>query len=129
MLITTAKYIIILFGLFLILVGFLMLVKPTEARNILRKAGSTNFINYAEISLRIIPAISMIIYSDFTKYPQPFKIFGWFMFATSIVLFFIPRKSHHSFSLKSADILKPLYFQLISPFSVLFGSAIIYSVI
>ncbi len=31
--------------------------------------------------------------------------------------------------LKSADILKPLYFQLISPVAWLFGAALIYAVI
>jgi len=127
--ILVAKWIVILFGVFLIGVGFLMLLNPKRARGILQKAGSTNFINYAEITIRIIPAVGMILYSDFSKYPLPFKLFGWFMLATSIVLYFIPRKMHHNFSLKSADILKPLYFQLISPFSVLFGLIIIYSVL
>lgn len=44
-----AKWIVILFGLFLIAAGFLMLVAPEKARAILRKAGSTNFINYTEL--------------------------------------------------------------------------------
>jgi hypothetical protein len=105
-----------------------MLVAPTKARSTLRKAGSTNFINYAEITIRMIPAAAMILYSDFSRYPLPFKIFGWFMLVTSIVLYFVPRHLHHSFSLRAADILKPLYFQLISPFSVLIGLIVIYSV-
>lgn len=124
-----AKWIIILFGVFIIGAGFFMFVKPKKARSILQKAGSTNLINYTEITIRIIPAVSLILYSDFSKYPFPFKLLGWFMLATSIVLYLIPRKVHHNFSLKSADILKPLYFQLISPFSVLFGLAILYNVL
>jgi len=54
-----AKWTIILFGLFFICVGFLMLIRPEKAREILRKAGSTNFINYAEITIRIIPAMGL----------------------------------------------------------------------
>jgi len=46
-----AKWTIILFGLFFICVGFLMLIRPDKAREIVRKAGSTNFINYAEITI------------------------------------------------------------------------------
>jgi hypothetical protein len=124
-----AKWIVILFGVFLIGAGFLMLLNPKKARSILQKAGSTNFINYTEITIRMIPAAGLILYSDFSNYPLPFKVLGWFMLATSLILYFVPRKAHHHFSLKSADILKPLYFQLLSPFSVLFGLAVIYNVL
>ena len=126
---TIAKWTIIAFGLFFFAAGFLMLVRPTKAREILRKAGSTNFINYAEITIRMIPATALILYADFSKYPEVFKIFGWFMLFTSLVLYFVPRQIHHRFSLRAADILKPRYFQLISPFAFLMGSLIIYSVI
>ena len=121
-----AKWTVIIFGIFLILVGFLMLFSPIKAREILRKAGSTHVINYAEITIRMIPAAALVLYADFSKFPEFFKILGWFMLATSFVLYFVPRRIHHNYSLKCAEILKPLYFQLISPFSMLFGSALIY---
>ena len=129
MTLTIAKWTIIGCGIFFIIVGIIMLFAPKKANNILRKAGSTNFINYAEITIRLIPAASLILYADFSKYPEIFKIFGWFMLITSFILYFIPRQLHHKFSLKCADILKPLYFQLISPFSFLIGIFIIYCVI
>ena len=129
MIITVAKWIVILFGIFIILAGFLMLFAPKKARQTLRKAGSTNFINYAEITIRMIPAIALILYSDFSKFPEFFKILGWFMLITSLILYIVPRKMHHNYSLKSADILKPIYFQLISPLSFLFGYLLIYSAV
>ncbi|ERM82232.1 hypothetical protein P872_18795 [Rhodonellum psychrophilum GCM71 = DSM 17998] len=106
-----------------------MLIEPKKANEILRKAGSTNFINYAEITFRIIPALGLILSADNSKYPDIFKIFGWFMLCTSLVLYFVPRQLHHKFSLKAADILKPLYFQLISPFAFIIGTLLIYSII
>lgn len=123
-----AKWIIILFGIFFISVGLIMLFAPIKARQILRKAGSTNFINYAEITIRMIPATALILYSDFSKFPDYFTVFGWFMLITSLVLYFVPRQLHHNYSLKCADIIKPLYFQLISPFAILIGIVILYSV-
>lgn len=123
-----AKYIVILFGIFLIGVGLLMILKPAKAREYLRKAGSTNFINYAEITIRMIPAAGLVIYSDFSKYPEIFKLLGWFMIATSIVLYFVPRSVHHKYALWCADLLKPKYIRLLSPFSMLFGFAVIYLV-
>jgi len=129
MLTTIAKWTIIAFGIFFIGVGLIMLFSPQKARLILMKAGSTNFINYAEITIRMIPAAALILSADISKYPEVFKIFGWFMLFTSLVLYFVPRQIHHRFSLKAANILKPVYFQVISPFAFVIGVAIIYSVI
>ncbi len=129
MITTISKWTVLLFGAFIIFVGFIMLFAPERARATLRKAGSTNFINYMEITIRLIPAVALILYADFCKSPEAFKIFGWFMLITSLILYIIPRKTHHNFSLKSAEILKPIYFQLISPFAFLFGGLIIFNVI
>lgn len=123
-----AKWTVVAFGIFLIGAAFLMLFAPKRAREILKKAGSTNFINYAEITIRMIPAAGLILYADFSKYPEFFTILGWFMLITSLVLYFVPRQMHHNYSLKSAEILKPLYFQFISPLSLLFGAFLLYCV-
>jgi hypothetical protein len=106
-----------------------MLFNPKKARAILQKAGSTNFINYAEITIRMIPAIGLILAADNSRYPDAFKIFGWFMLLTSFVLYFVPSQLHHGFSTKAADILKPFYFQLISPIAMSIGIFIIYCVV
>jgi uncharacterized membrane protein YfcA len=123
-----AIWTVVTFGIFLISVGFLMLFTPKIARATLRKAGSTNFINYAEITIRMIPAIAMILYADFCRYPEFFKLLGWFMLGTSLVLYFVPRKYHHNFSNKAADILKPTYVRLLFPFSMLFGGFVLYCI-
>lgn len=124
-----AKYIVIFFGVFLIGVGVLMLLRPAKAREYLRKAGSTNIINYSEITIRIIPAAGLVIYSEFSKFPEIFQVLGWFMIATSVVLYFVPRRIHHKYALWCANILIPKYVRVISPFSILFGCAIIYLVL
>ncbi len=124
-----SKWLIILFGVFIITAGVIMLFKPLKAREILRKAGSTNLINYGEITIRLLIAIAIILYADLSKYPDALNILGWFMLVTALILYVVPRKLHHYFSLQCAEILKPLYFRLLSPFSFLFGSVVIYSVI
>lgn len=123
-----AKFTVIAFAAFIISSGFLMLFIPEKARQILRKAGSTNFINYAEITIRMIPAAGLILASDFSKFPLFFKFLGWFMLITSLILYFVPRRFHHNYSLKAAEILKPSYFQMISPLAFLFGAVLIYAV-
>ena len=128
MIIVIAKWTVILFGIFIILVGFLMLFAPQKAREILRKAGSTNVINYTEITLRMIPAAALVLVADFSKFPALFSVLGWFMLATSMVLYMVPRSMHHQYALRSAEILSPLYLRLISPFSMFFGGMLIYAV-
>lgn len=127
--ILTARYLVVLFGVFLISVGFLMLLNPEKARAILRKAGSTNFINYAEITIRMIPAAALIIYANFSKYPEAFKLLGWFMIVTSLLLYLVPRSLHHKYSLYCANILKPNYVRMVAPFSMVFGGILIYSIL
>lgn len=85
-----AKWTIIFFGIFLIGVGFLMVLAPINTRKIIKKAASTNLIHYTEISIRLLPAIAMIVYADMSDFPIAFKIFGGIMVVTSIVLYFVP---------------------------------------
>ncbi len=125
---TFARFIIISFGVYFIAAGLLMAFRPQKARSILRKAGSTPFINYAELSIRTIPGIAFIVYADNSQFSVVFQLAGWFILISSLVLMLIPRRLHHQFSTSSAEILKPLYFQMISPFSLLIGGLIIYTV-
>ncbi|WP_345235626.1 hypothetical protein [Hymenobacter saemangeumensis] len=76
----------------------------------------------------MIPAAGLILYADYSKYPDVFKVLGWFMLGTSLMLYIIPRRLHYGYSHKWSVLIKPLYFQLISPFSFLFGGALIYGV-
>ncbi len=123
------KYIVILFGAFLIGVGLLMLLRPTKAREYLRRAGSTNMINYSEITIRMIPAAGLVIYADHSKFPEILNYLGWFMIATSLVLYLVPRKLHHAYAVKCSNILTPALIRIISPFSLLFGAGVFYSVL
>jgi uncharacterized protein YjeT (DUF2065 family) len=123
-----AKCTIITFGLFFFLAGLIMLFNPEKARRIIGKAGSTNFINYTEITLRIIPAVALILSAPISKYPEVFKVIGWFMLCTSLVLYFVPRQIHHNFSTKAANNLKPFYLRMVSVLAFVIGGFIIYSV-
>jgi uncharacterized membrane protein YfcA len=128
-LITAAKLIILLFGGFIIAVGFRMLFTPEKARLMLQKAGSTNFINYGEITLRLLIGIALVVYSTHAKFPEAFSIFGWFMSVTALLLYLVPKKLHHAFSMKCAHLLKPVVVRLLAPFALAFGALIIYSTV
>ncbi len=122
-----AKYIVIAFAIFIIGAGFLMLLNPQKAREIIKKAGSTQLINYGELIIRMIPAAGLVLYADLSKFPELFKLLGWFMLATSLILLLVPRKYHHAYALKCADILTPARIRAIAPLSFIFGGLILYA--
>ncbi|NER11687.1 hypothetical protein SAMN06265375_10566 [Muriicola jejuensis] len=117
------------FGLFLIAVGFVMLLFPRVAWNILKKAGSTPLINYGELTLRMIPAAGLILYAGESRFPMVFEWLGWFMIGSSLVLMLLPRRWHHAYALRCAALLPPPVIRLISPFSFAFGGFILYAVL
>lgn len=124
-----AKYIVIAFAVFIIGIGFLMLLNPQKARETLRKAGSTPLINYGELILRMIPATGLILCASVSKFPQFFALLGWFMIGTSIFLMLLPRKYHHAYALKSADMLSPSTIRTIAPLSFIFGGFLLYAIV
>jgi uncharacterized membrane protein YfcA len=129
MITSISKATVILFGAYIIIAGFIMLFAPQKARATLRKAGSTNLINYTEITVRLVIGVAIVLCADVSRVPLVFTIFGWFIIVTSLMLLLVPRKLHHAFSMRSADILKPFYFQIIAPFAFLFGGSIIYNLL
>lgn len=127
--ITIGKLIVIVFAVFIIAVGFLMLLRPEKAREILRRAGSTPLINYGELTLRLIPAIGLILSAQASKFPQFLALLGWFMIGTSLLLMLLPRKFHHAYALQSAGILNPLRIRALAPLSFIFGGFLLYAVL
>ncbi len=123
-----AYCITLLFASFFILVGIFMFANTTLVKQTISKAGSTPFINYTELIIRMIPATALVLVSKESLYPQILNLFGWYMLGTSIVLILVPRKLHHDFATKAADHLSPTLLKIISPFTITFGSFLFYAV-
>lgn len=127
--IVIANFLIIAFGLFLIFSGFLMFFKPEKVRVLIGKAGSTYLINYTELGIRLIVGIAFLINSFYSNYEIEFKVLGYFLSITAIILMFIPIKIHNRFSRKAASFLRPIYLKLIAPISVFFGLIVLYAIL
>ena len=123
-----SKYIIICFGLFLIYSGFLMFINPEKARAIIGKAGSTFAINYGELIIRLLLGISFVISAGVNAYQQYFTIFGYFLIISAVILMLTSMKTHHKFSTKAAETLKPIYLRICAPFSIGFGILILLAI-
>ena len=123
-----SKGIIICFGVFLIYSGFLMFLNPEKARAIIGKAGSTFVINYGELVTRLVLGICFVICAKMNAYEQYFSIFGYFLIISAVILMLTPMKTHHKFSTKAAERLKPIYLRICAPFSIAFGLLILVAI-
>mgnify|MGYP006142037163 FL=1 len=123
-----SKGIIICFGVFLIYSGFLMFLNPEKARAIIGKAGSTFVINYGELVTRLVLGICFVICAKMNAYEQYFSIFGYFLIISAVILMLTPMKTHHKFSTKAAEALKPIYLRICAPFSIAFGLLILVAI-
>jgi uncharacterized membrane protein YfcA len=123
-----AKYLIVLFVLFLVYAGFLMFFKPEKVRTIIGKAGSTYFINYTELGIRLIIGIAFLISSLFSIYELQFKVIGYFLMISALLLMLVPIKTHNNFAKNAAEKLKPIYLKICAPFAILFGFLVLYAI-
>jgi len=124
-----SKILVFVFGMFLIFSGFLMFLNPERARATIGKAGSTIIINYGELIVRLLLGISFVIAAKTNTYEQYFTIFGYFLIISAVILMLTPMKTHHKFSTKAAETLKPMYLRICAPFSIGFGLLILVAII
>jgi len=120
---------VILFGIFLISISIFMFIHPKTAIQYLRKGGSTNFINYSELTLRGAWGMILVLGAELSKFPDVFQVVGTFTVITTIILLFTPRKWHAAYAVWCAGRFTPLYVRVASPFSLAFGVFLIYAVI
>lgn len=121
-----AFFSLFIFGIFLIYAGLQMFFNPEKVRNTIAKAGSTYFINYAELSIRLIIGLCFIIVSKENMYQFYLSVIGYFLIISAVLLMMLPIKTHNKFSKKAAEALEPIYLKLCAPFSVFFGGLLIY---
>lgn len=122
-----AKYVVVFFGLALIFFSFLFFFRPQKAKEIIGKAGSTYLINYTELGIRLVIGIAFVLSSKIAIYELQFKIIGYFLIVSALVLMCVPIKKHNQFSRNAADKLKPIYLKICAPFSLVFGIILLLS--
>ncbi len=127
--ITVAQWVVILSGVWLIVVSGFMLASPQTALQYLGKMASTNLINYSEISLRMISGIALVLYAELSKFPEVFRIFGFFLAGTSAVLFLVPRKWHAHYASYWSNRLSAPFVRIFAPFSLALGIFLIYAIV
>ena len=123
-----ARSIIALSGFWVLYVGVLMLLTPHRALTLLRKAGSTNLINYTELLLRLIWGAAMYYYAPYSTQKLFMQIFGGFVLISALILLSIPKQWHAAFSKTSAKQIRPNLVPWISPFAFALGVYLLFCI-
>lgn len=121
-----ANFIIIVFGFFLIFSGFFMFFKPEKVRVLIGKAGSTYLINYTELGIRFLVGIAFLVSSLFSLYEIEFKIVGYFLIVSAIILMLFPIRMHNALARQFVKILKPIYLKFFAPLAIITGLLLLY---
>ncbi len=90
--------VVVAFGLCLIALAAMIVVKPLLAERFLKSFASSARAHYSEQTARLIAGAAIVIFSPWMWYPDLFKSFGWLIIITAVGLFLIPWKWHHRFS-------------------------------
>ena len=123
-----ARWLAMLIGAWLIAIGLIMLLRPLAALGALGQMGSTNVIHFAELGLRLMGGIVLVVAAAGSRFPASLTLIGWFVVASSIVLMLAPRPWHAAYSTWWAKRILPIMVRLIAPFSLVAGGALICSV-
>jgi len=123
-----SKLIVGAFGLWMMGVSVLILLRPIMMLGALSKMASTYLINYTELSLRLLVGIGVVGLAPFTTYTKLLHICGGFLIFTAIILMLIPRRWHHAYAVWWAGKLKPWQVQVATPISFAVGAAALWLV-
>jgi len=85
------------FGIYLTSLFAIAFVKKKSVVNYLSSFASSAKAHYSEQIIRLTAGIGLVVYSSEMIFSELFKIFGWTLIITSLVLLTIPWKWHHKF--------------------------------
>jgi len=121
-------YIILLFGIFLIFAGAVLIVSPDYIINHFKKYGDSFSLHFFAVLIRVILGIVFLIVASGSKYPLILQIFGWLAISAALVLSLIGREKFKSL-IKWTIKISPLFQRSMGFFAIILGCFFIYAVI
>jgi hypothetical protein len=115
----------LLAGLWLILVGIIMLFRPVWALRALAKFGSTPFLHFSELGLRMVVGFALVVAAPSSSLPDVLVPVGWFVAVSSVVLMMLPRAWHAAYATWWSERISVTAVRCLSPLALLAGGALI----
>ncbi len=89
--------VVVAFGLCLIGLAVVIVIKPMLAERFLRSFASSARAHYTEQASRLIAGTAIITFAPSMWYPDLFEVLGWFIIVTAVGLLLIPWQWHRRF--------------------------------
>ena len=90
--------VVVLAGLYFIALAAASLLLPAQANRFLLGFADSAFKHYAEMFLRIVVGVALILHAPRMLHPGVFALFGWLLLVTSACLLLVPWRWHHRFA-------------------------------
>lgn len=85
-------------GFYLVVLGGAAFVAPSLARRFLLGFAATPTRHYAEMAARLCLGAAFVIAAPALAFSGPFRLFGWVLLATTLVLVLVPWRWHDRFA-------------------------------
>ena len=122
------SYIILLFGISILLLGVVMLVNPGSTFGLIRRHAESLSLHVLAVVGRLVLGVALITYSAESHYPVALQVLGWLAVTAAIILGIMGRSRFKG--------LMPWALSFASPFgrfagfgAILFGGFLIYAVV
>ncbi|MEO6445331.1 MAG: hypothetical protein ABIZ91_15290 [Gemmatimonadaceae bacterium] len=99
-----ATAVVTLAGLYLIGLGIAALWRPQATKRFLGSFASSASVHFAELGVRIVVGIGLVLSSGRMLFSSGFFAFGWILIGTSVLLLAVPWQLHHRFAAWSVPI-------------------------
>jgi hypothetical protein len=131
---TVALIIVTASGLWLVVISFLMALRPRYCLQLFEKmasnlAASNWGLNLTEQGLRIVAGAALIVRSPLSKLPLAFEVAGWCIVISSLLILALPIRWHASYGHWWSRWLTPLVLRVLSPVPAIVGAGIVYAAV
>jgi hypothetical protein len=113
------------FGVFLIAVSLFALARPRRAIALIGKFASTSFINYSELTLRLLVGAAFLGASETVRNPRAFLLIGAVLIVSALALMLVPRRWHAGFAIFWSKRMPVAAIYLAAPASLMGGAALL----
>lgn len=121
-------YMILGFGILILLSGLLILINPNVVFNLLRNNLESLSLYAIAITVRLVLGIVLIAYATVSKFPIIFQILGWLSIIAAVFLGAMGRPRFQQVLLWVTGI-KPVYARFTGILAMLFGGFLIYAIV
>ena len=124
--ISLARILVILSGLWLVGLAAATALAPDRAAKFLERFASTARAHYTEQALRLVAGVAILVYAPEMRLPDLFRLCGWVVAGTAVGLLLVPWRWHHRFG-RWAIPLAVRHLRLLGLGALLLGAAILWA--